>query len=68
MCRTACAEAAITAFAVEHSHALAVVNLPGHHDDPFDGLLIAQAVTEGPALITADSAMRSYAAEVIWVG
>src|SRR4029077_13554510 len=31
---------------VMHSHALAVASLPAHHSDPFDRLLVAQAMTE----------------------
>jgi PIN domain nuclease of toxin-antitoxin system len=59
---------AIQALPVLHSHALAVAELPGHHDDPFDRLLIAQALLEGIALVTADPALRAYGAELIWVG
>ncbi|MFN2496190.1 MAG: type II toxin-antitoxin system VapC family toxin [Pseudonocardiaceae bacterium] len=41
-------------------HALAVRDLPWHHRDPFDRLLIAQARCEGLTLVTADSAMSAY--------
>ena len=34
--------------------------LPGHHRDPFDRLLIAQAMTEPARLLTVDSALRPY--------
>lgn len=40
-------------------HALAVRDLPLHHRDPFDRLLIAQA-REGLTLVTADHAMSAY--------
>jgi PIN domain nuclease of toxin-antitoxin system len=53
---------------VLHSHALAVASLPNHHRDPFDRLLVAQAMTEGLPLMTGDPAMRAYGAELIWVG
>lgn len=59
---------AIGALPVLHSHALAVGSLPPHHRDPFDRLLIAQAVTEGYPLVTADPLLRVYSAELIWVG
>jgi len=41
-------------------HALAVRDLPLHHRDPFDRLLIAQARCEGLTLVTADPAMSAY--------
>jgi PIN domain nuclease of toxin-antitoxin system len=53
---------------VLHSHALAVASLPKHHRDPFDRLLVAQAITEGLPLMTRDPAFRAYDAELIWVG
>ena len=59
---------AIEGLPVLHTHALAVAELPGHHGDPFDRLLIAQALSEGLPLVTADPAMRVYDAELIWIG
>lgn len=41
-------------------HAAAVSALPMHHKDPFDRLLIAQALTEPARLLTADSVLQSY--------
>jgi PIN domain nuclease of toxin-antitoxin system len=41
-------------------HAAVVENLPAIHRDPFDRLLIAQAVAEDLTLITADSTIASY--------
>lgn len=35
-------------------HALAVADLPHHHNDPFDRLIIAQAKVEGFTLVTGD--------------
>ena len=42
------------------SHALAVRTLPLHHADPFDRLLIAQAVSDGLRIVTADGAFTAY--------
>jgi len=42
------------------AHVFAVRNLPLHHRDPFDRLIVAQAMTERMTLITADSRLRSY--------
>jgi PIN domain nuclease of toxin-antitoxin system len=62
------ASSGVTPLAVEHAHALAVAELPDHHRDPFDRLLIAQSVQERAALVTADRALRAYDVEIVWVG
>jgi PIN domain nuclease of toxin-antitoxin system len=41
-------------------HTLAVAKLPPIHKDPFDRLLIAQAITEPLTLLTADSMLAEY--------
>ena len=41
-------------------HAHAVGNLPAHHRDPFDRMLIAQAKTEGLTLVTRDARLKQY--------
>lgn len=41
-------------------HAIAVANLPDHHGDPFDRLLIAQAQMEGLTIVTSDAAFGDY--------
>lgn len=46
-------------------HALAVENLPQHHKDPFDRLLIAQAQIEKLTLVTRDPRIKQYAVQVI---
>jgi PIN domain nuclease of toxin-antitoxin system len=47
-------------------HILALDQLPLHHGDPFDRLLIAQAMVEDIALVTADEKIRRYDVEVVW--
>lgn len=47
-------------------HAQEVEQLPWHHRDPFDRLLVAQAAMEDHALVSADPKMRDYDVEVIW--
>jgi PIN domain nuclease of toxin-antitoxin system len=47
-------------------HAAAVATLPWHHRDPFDRLLVAQALIEGAALVSRDEALRSYGVQLIW--
>ena len=45
---------------VSLEHAIQAGQLPGHHHDPFDRMLIAQARLEGLTLITADSKVTAY--------
>jgi PIN domain nuclease of toxin-antitoxin system len=48
-------------------HALVVASLPLHHADPFDRLLIAQALTEPMHFLTADPRLKQYTDLVIQV-
>ena len=50
------------------SHALRVGELPPHHKDPFDRLLIAQSQIEELPLMTADAVIAQYEVDVIWAG
>lgn len=45
---------------VTFAHTAAVESLPRHHDDPFDRLLVAQAITDERQLITADGKVLQY--------
>ncbi|MBC8099871.1 MAG: type II toxin-antitoxin system VapC family toxin [Armatimonadetes bacterium] len=51
---------------VELAHILTLDKLPFHHRDPFDRLLIAQAMAEGLPLISRDSVFSQYPIKVIW--
>ena len=53
---------------ITHEHALRAGELPPHHRDPFDRMLIAQAMTEKMTLLTADRAFRPYKVEMIFCG
>lgn len=46
--------------AIEHSHALAVADLPTLHRDPFDRMLVAQAGLLGVPILTADPQIAQY--------
>ena len=48
------------------SHVLALGELPTHHRDPFDRLLIAQANAEGATLVSKDSVFANYSVDVVW--
>lgn len=51
---------------IQRNHILAVEQLPRFHGNPFDRMLIAQAVVEGLTLVTADAAMRQYDVAMLW--
>jgi PIN domain nuclease of toxin-antitoxin system len=51
---------------VRLDHAAAVRDLPWHHRDPFDRLLVAQAQVEGAVLVSGDPAMKEYGVPVLW--
>lgn len=48
------------------AHIARVSTLPFHHRDPFDRLLIAQSLTEGIPLVSADSAFDAYGVARLW--
>ena len=48
----------------EHANVLRA--LEGHHKDPFDRILIAQARTEKMRIVTADGAFASYGVSTLW--
>jgi PIN domain nuclease of toxin-antitoxin system len=45
---------------------LRTYSLPDHHRDPFDRLLIAQAMTEELALVSGDHEVAKYKVRIIW--
>lgn len=49
-------------------HSLLVPTLPPLHKDPFDRILLAQAVFEGVPLLTADKVLSKYPVSLIYVG
>ncbi|MFI5297056.1 MAG: type II toxin-antitoxin system VapC family toxin [Polyangiales bacterium] len=48
------------------AHAELLRALPPLHRDPFDRMLIAQAIVEGMTLVTKDAAMKGYAVPMAW--
>jgi PIN domain nuclease of toxin-antitoxin system len=51
---------------VESAHALGVASLQWHHRDPFDRLLISQAMLENLAILSCDTVMDAYGVSRIW--
>lgn len=53
-------------FPVTFDDTLTVSALPFHHRDPFDRIIIAQAITNGMTIISKDTHFSSYDVKVIW--
>lgn len=60
------AENDFTILPVLTHHTEALINLPFHHRDPFDRLLIAQAMVEGIPIVSADQNIGQYDVTRIW--
>jgi PIN domain nuclease of toxin-antitoxin system len=51
---------------ISFAHLRTLDGLPHHHGDPFDRLLIAQALAEGIPIATADGRFAAYGVQIIW--
>ena len=51
---------------IDFRHVAKVESLPFHHRDPFDRLLVAQALTERMTIISADAVLSEYGVKRIW--
>ena len=60
----AAAETGFVELAITSAHAARVAKLPDLHKDPFDRLLVAQALTEPAVLLTNDTQLGPYSAQV----
>ncbi|MFQ5773568.1 MAG: type II toxin-antitoxin system VapC family toxin [Kiloniellaceae bacterium] len=56
----AIAEDGFRPLSISVDHAAMVPSLPDHHRDPFDRILVAQALAEGLQIVTADRAIAAY--------
>ena len=63
-----CERAGLERIELTAAHAGVLAKLPLHHRDPFDRLLLSQAIGEKMRLITADRALLAYGAAVEYVG
>ena len=52
--------------AIELAHATFVESLPPHHKDPFDRLLVAQAIIDKLSLVSADAILDQYGIHRVW--
>jgi PIN domain nuclease of toxin-antitoxin system len=57
---------AVTILPIQINHALHIYNLPNHHRDPFDRILIAQSQLENLPIMTVDAQIVRYSVETIW--
>jgi PIN domain nuclease of toxin-antitoxin system len=55
-----------TELPVTLAHAARLQALPTHHADPFDRMLVAQALVEGATLVTRDEALGAYGVPLLW--
>jgi PIN domain nuclease of toxin-antitoxin system len=53
-------ESGFTPLSISVTHVVAAGQLPRHHDDPFDRMLIAQAYAEGLTIVTRDKRFADY--------
>ena len=51
---------------IRFDHALAASRLPGPHRDPWDRLMIAQALADGLTVVTLDRVFADYGVPVLW--
>ncbi len=55
-----------TILPIDPKHTARLIGLPFHHKDPFDRLLVAQALVEGFPIISNDSAVDTYGVTRLW--
>jgi PIN domain nuclease of toxin-antitoxin system len=61
----ATAECGFLELPMTFAHAQQIATLPAMHRDPFDRMLVAQAIVEGLTVVTRDPAIRQYRVSVI---
>ena len=51
---------------IRYEHILQLESLPRHHGDPFDRLLVAQAISESLPILSGDEKLEQYEVKLIW--
>jgi PIN domain nuclease of toxin-antitoxin system len=64
--RTAVKDLRLTVLPIRANHAIRTLSLPDHHKDPFDRIIVAQAMEEGLAIATTDDKIKKYAVDIFW--
>lgn len=62
----ATAEYGLSLLPLMPAHSLRMERIPALHGDPFDRLLVAQAVEEGLPFVSGDAAVSAYPVEIVW--
>ena len=57
---------ALIPLAITIEHTMLLADLPFHHRDPFDRLLVAQALSDSLPILSADALLSAYGIERIW--
>jgi PIN domain nuclease of toxin-antitoxin system len=60
------AENGFQPLAIDFKHTARVARLPFHHRDPFDRMLVAQAIEEELVVVTADPVFARYGVKRVW--
>lgn len=61
-------EIGLSQIEIKPTHCRRLQDLPWHHKDPFDRMLLAQAQVEELAILTADTRFKSYGVRIVWYG
>jgi len=61
-----CAKNGLQLLPIEPLHIFRLDQLPLHHGDPFDRLMISQAVSVGMAVVTNDPEFHKYGVNIVW--
>ena len=56
----------VASLAIDEESALHIARLPPLHCDPFDRMLVAQAIVHGMTIVTPDDAITQYAVRTMW--
>jgi PIN domain nuclease of toxin-antitoxin system len=56
----------LQSLALQENHVLTLSKLPDIHNDPFDRMLVCQAVAEGLIVLTPDEAVSQYPVRTVW--
>jgi len=51
---------------LETDHCKKIISMKWHHKDPFDRLLVAQALSSQLTILSCDEKLKTYEAEVLW--
>jgi len=51
---------------ISYEHLLTLSKLPGHHNDPFDRIIISQAIAENLTLVSKDKGFKKYKIKQQW--